>query len=689
MSNRAFVNPKFPFIFHGGDYNPDQWFRYPGTTDEDFRLFSEAGINSISVGIFAWSALEPEEGRFEFGWLDDIMERAAKAGIGVILATPSGAKPNWMAAKYPEVRRMHRPDGGSFAPQRENQCRRHNHCPTSPVYREKCVLINTKLASRYAGHPALAMWHVSNEYGPGCECPLCNAAFVEWLKKRYGTLDALNEAWWTGFWSHRFTDWSQIGSVDTSIDGMVLDRRRFDSDQLLDFFACESKPLREITPDVPVTTNMMGEPFFYLDYWKWSSLVDIASWDAYPAYSAGYEDFSCEAANVSFNHDLFRSLSHGKPFFMMESCPGPTNWRPYPRVVRPGIHMMKSMQAVAHGSDSVCYFQLRKGRGGQEKFHGAVIDHIGSGDNRMFREVAGVGKALRELRQITGSRVNAEVAILFDWESWWALEASCGPTKFVKNYPAGMQEHYRALWAAGIAVDVVNQESDLSGYKVLIAPRMYMVRKGIAEKIEQFVRNGGEFVATYLSGIVNESNLVFTGGLPGPLRSVLGILVEETDYLFPDESNTISADAAYGFGGVYTVGDVCDIVRTESADVVAAYGGDFYAGTPAVTCNSAGKGKAWYIAAALRGDAFASAFYRAMADRLKLKTAAPFSKISGNLRACAREGDGHRYVFIINYGDKPESMSLCGSRTEMLSGREVSGDVEVAPHAVLVFDEQA
>ena len=416
---------KFPFMLHGGDYNPDQWSHMPGTVEEDFKLFEEAGINSLSVGIFAWAKLEPEEGKFEFDFLDDIFERAEKTGKAIVLATPSGAKPNWMAAKYPEIRRVLCPSGPRpISPLRMEQGARHNHCPTSPVYREKCQIINRKLAERYGNSPALAMWHVSNEYNDGaCECELCRAAWREWLRKKYGSLKTLNEAWWSAFWAHTFTDWSQIGPTDWSMPAMVLDRKRFNTDQMTDFYLAESAPLREVTPDVPLTVNTMGT-YEGLDLWKWAKVVDVCSWDGYPNFHDRPESATHTAQHFAFCNDLNRSFKNGASHLLMESSPGPTNWQEYNRLLRPGVHALKSVQAVAHGSDGVCYFQIRKCRGGWEKFHGAVIDHKADATPRMFREVAQVGADLVRLAPVLGASSPARVAIIFDWENRWILNAS-------------------------------------------------------------------------------------------------------------------------------------------------------------------------------------------------------------------------------------------------------------------------
>ena len=681
-------NPKFPFFLHGGDYNPDQWRHIPGIVDEDFRLFPLAGINSASVGIFSWTAIEPEEGRYEFGWLDDIMDRAAKQGMAIVLATPSGAKPNWLARKYPEIRRVARREDDTLGPgARQLQGIRHNHCVTSPVYREKVAEIDSKLAERYAGHPALALWHISNEFNGECHCPLCKAAFRDWLRARYGTLDALNHAWWTGFWSHIYTDWEEIDAIDFSMDGLVVDWKRFMTEQHATFIRNEADALRRFTPDVPVTTNLMG--FFNgLDYWRIAKELDVVCWDNYPMYHERPGETEPLAARIGMTHDLNRSLKGGRPFLMMESSPGPTNWYHHNRLLRPGMHRMKSLQAVAHGSDSVQYFQIRKGRGGSEKFHGAVIDHEGTEKPRMFREVAQVGRDLQALRPVLGGITKAKVGIVYDWESTWHMAATQGPLKELKGDPVGNAlRHYRPYWKRGIAVDILNGDSPLDGYDVVIAPSVFMLREGFGARVERFVEAGGTFVATWLTGIVNETGLCFRGGFPGPLRKVLGIWAEETDYLYEDERNSLEfrEENPLGILQSFETGTVCDVVHAETAETVAVYGRDFYAGTPALTVNRFGKGEAWYIAT--RGDdAFFDAFHGALASRLQLPRALEADLPEG-VTANMRENENGRFVFVTNFSSEERRVDIGPEprRNLLDGGAEVSGSVVLPPFGVIAL----
>ncbi len=631
----------FPYLLHGGDYNPDQWLHMPEIIEEDFRLFGLAGVNSASVAIFAWAALEPEEGRFEFGWLDRILERMASQGMKAVLATPSGAKPNWLAWKYPEVRRVNR-EG-----QREPQQGRHNHCPTSPIYREKVAIINSRLGERYAKHPALGIWHISNEYGGECFCELCKDAFRRWLQRKYGTLESLNRAWWTAFWSHTYTEWKQIDALDGSIHGLILDWKRFVTDQTVDFMRHEIAALRRFTPNTPVTTNMMG---FYegLNYWKLAEALDVASWDNYPAYH-GRANMPEIASSVSMAHDLNRSLKGGKPFLMMESTPSVTNWEAVAKLRRLGILRLTSLQAVAHGADSVQYFQWRKGRGGSEKFHGAVVDHVGHEDTRVFREVAEVGNILKRLARVVGATRRSEVALIVDWENRWALELAQGPRREGRDYLGECCRHYRPFWRRGISMAVVDQTADLTQYRLVIAPMSYMIRPGFAEGVAAFVQKGGILVTTYWSGIVDENDCCFLGGRPGPLRPLAGVWVEEIDALYDDEENIIIPEPEndVGLNGEYRARIFCERIHAEGAKVLARFGRDFYAGMPAVTVNTYGEGEVYYLAARAE-ESLLDDLYQDLLIALEIPRALD-SDLPPGVTAQLRTDGERDYIFVLNF----------------------------------------
>ena len=504
MKKFAPLSPKVNTLLHGADYNPEQWENYPDIIDKDIAMMQQAKCNVMSVGIFSWAKLEPQEGVFEFGWLDSILEKLYTAGIHVFLATPSGARPAWMSQKYPEVLRV----GRDRVPALHGG--RHNHCMSSPVYREKTLKINTLLAERYAQHPAVLGWHISNEYGGECHCSLCQERFRDWLKARYETLDNLNHAWWSTFWSHTYSDWSQIESPapqgEVSIHGLNLDWHRFNTAQVTDFCRHEIAPLKAANAELPVTTNFM-EYFYDYDYWQLAQTLDFISWDSYPMWHRDRDETTL-ACYTAMYHDMMRSLKGGKPFVLMESTPSATNWQPTSKLKKPGMHILSSLQAVAHGADSVQYFQWRKSRGSVEKFHGAIIDHVGHLDTRVGREVTKLGEMLSQLPGVVGCRTDAKVAIIFDQQNRWALDDAQGPRNLGMEYENTVNEHYRPFWEQGIAVDVIDADVDLSPYQLVIAPMLYMVREGFAERAEAFVANGGHLVTTYWTGIVNESDQI-------------------------------------------------------------------------------------------------------------------------------------------------------------------------------------
>lgn len=669
------------FMLHGGDYNPDQWLDHPEILEEDLKLMKLSGSNTFSVGIFAWSTLEAEEGQFHFEWLDSIIDNIHSIGGRVILATPSGARPAWMSQTYPEVLRV----DGSRVQQLHGG--RHNHCFTSPIYREKTAKINRMLAERYGKHPALLMWHISNEYGGECHCDRCQDAFRSWLKDKYeGDLKALNDSWWGPFWSHTFNHWSQIESPspigENMVHGLNLDWKRFVTDQTISFFENEVTAIKELTPNIPVTTNFMADthdliPFQSLDYSKFAKHLDVISWDAYPAWHNDWETTANLAMKVGFINDLYRSLKQ-QPFLLMESTPSAVNWHKVNKAKRPGMHLLSSMQMVAHGSDSILYFQWRKSRGSSEKFHGAVVDHDNSAENRVFKEVAKVGETLGKLSQVVGSNRPADVAILYDWESNWALDHAQGYGTETKSYPQTLQEHYRPFWEQDVPVDVVTKEQEFSGYKLLIVPMLYLVSEETIARLKLFAADGGTVVMTYISGIVNEFDLTYLGGWHQDLQDIFGINPVETDTLYPSDRNAIQ----YG-NRSYVLKDYATVVENHSADVVGTYEEDFYAGTPAVTSKHYEKGRTYYIGGRLE-EQFHRDFYQELIRELSLEAVFPVTHGPG-VSVQVRQDADQDYAFVMNFTEQQQSVSINSAVKDLVTGEDLSGELALAQYEVRIL----
>ncbi len=648
------INPRAPFIWHGGDYNPEQW--PPETWDTDVALMQQSHFNVATVGVFSWISLQPEEDRFTFEWLDTILDKLHASGRAVCLATPTAAQPAWMSQRYPDVLRAG--DSG----QRNHHGARVNFCPNSPNYRRLAVNMATRLAERYGRHPALLIWHVANEYGGACFCQTCAAAFRGWLQQKYGSLGELNARWWTPFWGHTYTDWQQIeppyANGERLTHGLTIDYRRFQSDSMLECFKLERDALRAITPDLPITTNLMGT-YPHLDYRAWAKELDVVS--------------------IAFLHDLNRGLKDGRPFILMEQTPSSQNWQPVNALKRPGVLRLWSYLALAHGADTVMYFQWRRGRGGCEKFHGAVVEHGGRSDTRVFREVSTLGAELASLgATMLGATTPARVAILFDWNNWWALDAAIGPIQD-KAYVATVRKHYQALWRRNVPVDVVFSDSDLSGYDMLIAPLLHMVKPGLAERIEALVARGGTFVTTYFSGVVDETDLAFEG-YPGPLSKVLGMRVEEIDALYDGQINHIvMADGS----GSYTCARLCDIIHSEGAHVYATYGDDFYAGTPAVTENHFGDGWAYYLASDPE-ESFLDTFYKRL---LAAYAITPLLTTPPGVEVTLRQTERQDLLFILNHNPAEATIGLpAGARyADRLRGQEISGNLRLAGYDVRIL----
>lgn len=672
---------KAHYLLHGGDYNPDQWLDYPEILEQDLELMEEASANAFSVGIFAWSTLEPEEGTYQFEWLDKILDDLAAKGSKVLLATPSGARPAWLSQKYPEVLRVNE------RRQKMLHGGRHNHCFTSPVYREKTQKMNRLLAERYKDHPALLMWHVSNEYSGDCHCDLCQEAFRDWLKERYHhNLAELNHAWWGPFWSHTFSDWSQIESPspigESAVHGLNLDWHRFVTHQTIDFYRNEIAPLREVTPDVPVTTNFMTDgndlkPFQSLDYSKFAKEVDVISWDAYPAWHNDWESTAELAMKVGFIDDLYRSLKN-QPFLLLESTPSGVNWHPVNKAKRPGMHQLSAMQMVAHGADSIMYFQWRKSRGSSEKFHGAVVDHDGDKENRVFQDVKQVGETLAGLAEVAGSLRPAKVALVYDWENNWALNHAQGYSQETKRYPQTVQEHYRPFWEQDIPVDVITKEHDFSKYEVVILPMLYLMDEATIDRITDYVEQGGTVVTTYISGIVDEHDLAYLGGWPAALQEVFGVSPLETDTYYPNDRNAVTYQDK-----TYEVNDYATILSLTGAEVLGNYEADFYAGTPAVTRHSYGKGQAYFIGARLEAD-FQRDFYAALIEERAIESVLPVTHGRGVSVQGRQVDEGTYIVFLMNFAEEKQTVVIEAEVTDYQTKESISGEVSLQPYEVKI-----
>lgn len=684
MSSKRYpyINSKLPCFIHGADYNPDQWLECESILQEDMRLAKLANINALSIGIFSWSSLESKDGIYSFDWLDSVMDMLAENNIYAILSTPSGARPPWMSQKYPEVLRVN-------ANRRRNLFgMRHNHCMTSPVYRKKVMDINTRLAERYKDHKALLAWHVSNEYSGSddegqCHCDLCQEKFREYLQSKYKTLDNLNHSWWNYFWSHQYTDWSQIESPspigETRVHGLVLDWKRFTSSQYTDFFEHEIVPLRKHTPNIPITTNLMGT-YPNINPFDIGNHLDFVSFDNYPFWRGDEKDIDV-AIRSGFGYDLMRGTGNGKPFLLMESCPSATNWSPATKLLRTGAHKLYAMQAVAHGSDSVQYFQFRKSRGASEKFHGAVVDHEGSENTRVFKEVADVGKTLSQIQDIAATSYDSQVAIVYDFENMWALDASSGMLQNKNKYLETVIEHYSIFYKNGINVDIVDQTKDISSYEIVIAPMCYMLRGDFVDRVKSYVKEGGCFVATYITGYVNDTDLCFLGGFPGPLKEVLGIWCEELDSLYPEDKNALVYE-----GKEYEVYDFCEMIHTKyGAKKIATYKNDFYGGNPSVTCNQYGKGKSYFIGARTRTD-FLDDFYKKLIDEYDIDKALECKLPHGVVATVRRDGETD-YIFIMNYS-ATEKTVLLGKGTkyfDCMSKKDIITEVKLPIYGVSVL----
>lgn len=664
--------PKLPnAIAYGGDYNPEQWD--PSVWQEDVRLMRKAGVNLVSLAIFSWAKLQPDETTFEFAWLDQIMDLLAKNGILVCLATSTGSPPPWLSVKYPDVL----PVDASGLPLYHGS--RQHYSPSSPSYRKFAAELVRRLAERYRAHPALAAWHVNNEYAchtGECHSPDSAAAFRQWLQAKYGSLDRLNEAWGTAFWSQIYQSWDEIFTPRRAPHDrnptQQLDFRRFTSDAFLRLFRMEKAILNEVTPGVPVTTNLV---WFIraIDGRTWAPDLDFIAWDCYPDPLTGHAAQHFAAVG----HDIMRSLKKEQPFMLIEQAPSAVTWRPVNPPKPPGVMRLWSLQALARGADGVMFFQWRASQAGAEKYITGMVGHGDPAQSRVFAEIKALGAELPKLAPLTGSTVRSRVAIVFDWSVCWALELEAKPARL--DYPGWATELHRYFYERNIPVDFVRPDAALDDYALVVAPTLYLLKQSDAKNLEQFVQRGGVLLATFFSGIVDENEHVVLGGYPGYLRRVLGLRVEEW---IPFGEGQVNAVRFEGWKTSVRATQWAEVVHLEGATALARYADDFYAGSAAITEHAFGKGTSYYLSTKPDADGLVALLDRAVAKA----GIRPILNTPRLVEATLREGDSWRFLSILNYNPTAVIVKLDShSGTDLLTGEDVAGQITLPARGVAVI----
>ncbi|MER6039066.1 beta-galactosidase [Streptomyces sp. NPDC001835] len=658
---------KLGSIAYGGDYNPEQWPRH--VWQEDVRLMREAGVNFVTVGVFSWSRIQPRPGAYDFGLLDEVLDLLHANGVAVDLATATAAPPPWFTHLHPDALPV------TSSGTRLAHGSRQAFCPSHPAYAEAADALVAALAERYASHPAVVLWHVHNEFGNHnalCYCDTSAAAFRRWLQERYTTLDTLNEVWGTDFWGQRYGDWEEIEPPrDTTAfrnPGQDLDYRRFSSDELLARHRAEAALLRRLAPGIPLTTNHLGTLEKKADAYSFAADCDLISLDHYlPAADPdGHID-------LALNADLARGMAAGSPWLLMEHSTSAVNWQPVNVAKRPEEMRRNSLTHLARGADGIMFFQWRQSRAGAEKWHSAMLPHGGT-DTRIWKEVCGLGADLAALGEVMGTRVAADVALLFDWHNWWALELDarpCGPMRYLEL----VRDWYEALWRLNITCDVVAPGADLTSYKAVVAPNIYLLADEHADALTAYVRNGGHLAVGCFSGVVDAHDRVHLGGYPGALREVLGLRIDEYLPLRPGDTVSLSdGSTAVQWAERVEPRGCAPVLRfADGSDGGPAAGG------AALTRHTYGAGTSWYVATRASG-ATLQELVRRLGEEAGLR---PVADVPDGVEAVRRSSTDGSYLFLINHGEDPAKVLVEGARLLDAAGDGCFTEIPAGGVAVL------
>ena len=662
-----------PPMAFGGDYNAEQW---PETVHaDDVERMAEAGVTAVTVGVFAWPMIEPSPGVFEFTWLDTLMDRLHNAGIKVILATPTASPPTWFSATHPESLPV--TDQGV----RLGYGARESFCPSSPAYRAASARVAQAMADRYSDHPALALWHIGNEYGAhvgACYCTTSDLAFRNWLRLRYEDLDNLNEAWGTSFWGQTYIDFEHI-TVPRQAPMPVnpaqqLDFRRFTVDEFIQCYRDERDAIRQHCTEVPITTNFMTSTCTNLDYWRWAGEVDVVANNHYLT-AADPQSY----LGLSLSADLSRGLAGEGSWLLMEHSTSAVNWQPRNTAKRPGEMTRNTLAHIARGADSALFFQWRASRYGGEKFHSAMLPHAGP-NSRVWHEVRELGAKLAALGEVTGTSVQTDVAVIWDYECEWALDLEYRPSVDVRARDAH-DRWYAALWRAKRTVRYLPPGPIPPEMPVVFVPSLYLCSTETAKALHEYVTGGGTVVVGFFSGIVDEHDAIHPGPFGVALADTLGLQIEEFHPLLEAEQIGLHPIQPSGGAAELTASVWSEHVVCTSAEPQWLFADGPDAGLPALTRHQVGLGSAWYLATRPDPQTL-DALVRLVSEDAGLPAA---REVPAELEMVRRTGDDRSYLFLINHS--PEPVTIDGKGLDLLTGALHDGQVTVPSGGVVVLRE--